>query len=74
MATHTLRLTDEQLSVINAGLQEVALKHAVPVIATINHQLSLEREQKGETGPLMGVFGDEDGNTVVRLNDPLPAA
>lgn len=74
MATHTLRLTDEQLNVINAGLQEVALKHAAPVIATINHQLALERENTGETGPKMGVVeGRADGTIDVTLNDNIAA-
>jgi hypothetical protein len=40
-----LKLTEEDLSVINLGLQEVKMRLAVPVVNKINQQLK-EREEK----------------------------
>ena len=39
MEKYTLTLSDEQLAVINAGLQELPMKFAGPVVADINRQL-----------------------------------
>lgn len=36
---YTLTLTNEQLGVINAGLQELPMKLAAPVVVAINQQL-----------------------------------
>jgi hypothetical protein len=38
--TYTLTLSQEQLNVIAAGLSELPFKHAAPVVAEINKQVS----------------------------------
>ena len=47
MQTYALNLTDEQLAVINAALQEMPLRLAYPVVAEINRQLA-EQHPKPE--------------------------
>jgi len=37
---YTLELTQEQLQVIAAALQELPFKHAAPLVAEINKQVS----------------------------------
>jgi hypothetical protein len=44
--TYTLTLTQEQLNVIAAGLQEMPFKHAAPLVAEINKQIS-EQAKRG---------------------------
>ena len=39
MKTHTIALTSEDLQVINAGLQELPMKIAAPIVIKINRQL-----------------------------------
>lgn len=42
--TYTLALTQEQLSVIAAGLQELPFKLAAPIVAEINKQISTQMQ------------------------------
>ena len=39
MKTHTITLTSEDLQAINAGLQELPMKIAAPIVIKINRQL-----------------------------------
>lgn len=47
---YTLKLTVEELSVINLGLQEVKMRLAVPIIQKINQQITeqLPKEEEPE--------------------------
>lgn len=47
---YTLKLTVEELSVINLGLQEVKMRLAVPTIQKINQQITeqLPKEEEPE--------------------------
>ena len=47
--TVTLVFDRSQLAVINAGLQELAFKHAAPLINDINRQIAEQRRQDGQT-------------------------
>lgn len=43
--TYTFTLTAAQLAVINAGLQELPMKHAAPVVMEINRQIAAAAQE-----------------------------
>lgn len=43
---YTLELTDEQLAVISAALQEMPMRLAYPLVAEINRQIAAQQEEK----------------------------
>lgn len=48
--TFTLTFTEAQLAVINAGLQELPMKHAAPVVMDINRQIAAQQEPASSPG------------------------
>lgn len=48
MNKHTLELTDEQLAVISAALQEMPMRLAYPVVAEINRQIAAQRKDEAD--------------------------
>ena len=48
---HTLTLSDEQLYVINAALQEMPMRVALPIVQDINRQLSEQRAAEEQPAP-----------------------
>lgn len=44
----TLSLSDEQLAVINAALQEMPMRLAYPVVVEINKQLAEQHEENSD--------------------------
>ena len=47
---HKIELTDEQLAVINAALQEMPLRLAYPVVAEINRQIAAQQAKDNPQG------------------------
>ena len=51
----TLTFTKEQLAIINAGLMEIAHKHAAPLIADINLQIQKQFDAKVDENSLPNI-------------------